>query len=71
MKMTATAWLSMTAPTGKLTGIFDEEVVALFGGDGTADVELDRIGSGGRRESGSMAERYREEMKCNLKPNTS
>ena len=34
-----------------LIGIFDvreEEVVALFGVDGMAEVELDRIGSGGR-----------------------
>ena len=48
--------------------IFDEEeVVALFGGDGTADVDLDWIGSGGRRESGSMAEWYREEVKYKVK----
>ena len=55
-------------------GIFDEEVVALFGGDGTADVELDRIEPGGRGlggESGSMAERYPEEVKFKLNTNTS
>ena len=41
--------------------------MALSGGDGTADVDLDRIRSGGRRESGSMAERYREEVKYKVK----
>ena len=35
--------------------------------DGTAEVKLDRIGSGGRRESGSMAERNREEVKYKIK----
>ena len=47
----------------------DEEGVALFREGGTADVELDPTRSGGRLVSGgtaSMAERYREEMKCNL-----
>ena len=44
--------------------VFDgEEVVALFGEDGTANVELDPIRSGSRREFDSMAERYREEVK--------
>ena len=42
----------------------------MCGVDGTAEVELDRIGSGGRGlggESGSMAERYREEVKFKIK----
>ena len=45
----------------------EEEVAQLCDVDGTAEVELDRIGSGGRRESGSMAERNREEVKYKIK----
>ena len=44
----------------------EEEVAQLCDVDGTAEVELDRIGSGGRRESGSMAERNREEVKYKI-----
>ena len=54
--------------------IEEEEGVALFREDGTADVELDPTGSGGWLVSGgtaSMAERYRKEMKFNLNSNTS
>ena len=42
----------------------------MFGGDGKAEVEIDGIGSVGRGldgESGSMAERYREEVKFKVK----
>ena len=49
--------------------IEEEEGVALFREGGTADVELDPTRSGGRLVSGGtafIAERYREEMKCNL-----
>ena len=49
--------------------IEEEEGVALFREDGTADVELGPTRSGGWLVSGgtaSIAERYREEMKCNL-----
>jgi len=59
----------------KTSDIFDEEEgVALFREDGTADVELDSTRSGGGLVSGgtaSMAERYRNEMKFNLNTNTS
>ena len=54
--------------------IEEEEGVALFREDGTTDVELDSIRSGGGLVSGgtaSMAERYRNEMKFNLNSNTS
>ena len=47
----------------------EEEGAALFREDGTADVELDSIRSGGGLVSGGtafIAERYREEMKYNL-----
>ena len=49
--------------------VFDEEeeVAQLCDVDGTAGVKLDRVGSGGRRESGSMAERNREEVKYKVK----
>ena len=62
------------APDGPISDVFDEEeeVAQLCDVDGTAEVKLDRIGSGGRRESpASMVERYHEEKKFNLNSNTS
>ena len=75
----------MTVPRSDSLGpsptsdIFDEEEgVALFREDGTADVEVDPTRSGGwlagwlvSGGTASMAERHREEMNFNLNSNTS